>query len=458
MPHIPRRSPFFIVYDWAFCLFGLFYLPFFLRRLAQAAHPWRLLCDRLGFPAGPVRPPAGRRLIWIHAVSVGEVMAVRPLLKEMAAQCPELSVLLTTVTPTGEQVARPLEGDRLSVRYAPFDISFMVRRFLKLFRPECLLLVETELWPNLLLEAGRAGVRIGIANARLSQRSAERYRRFRFLLGPAFRELDFVLAQTETDRDRYELLGIGRDRIRVFGNMKFDAHAGAEDAPNAGDLRRQWGVAQGDLVAMGGSTHAGEEEILLRVFGRLRPQFPDLRLILAPRHVERAAGVTRLAARHGWKVRTWGRSRPVEGFDVLVIDRMGVLKNLYALADAVFMGGSLVRRGGQNPIEPACASRAILHGPHVFNFQRVYEILHRQGGALAIDREPRLEEALRRLLMNPEERIRMGEAACDAVRRSRGATASHVRFIVEALSPGSQERKEHHVPFGTQLLSQARAG
>jgi len=401
----------------------------------------------------------GKRVIWIHAVSVGEVLAIEKFLDFFKRQGRENHVLLTTVTPTGQKMAKRFEGGNVTVCYFPFDINLVIRRFLREWKPQCLLLTETELWPNLLIEMHRAGIPVGILNARLSEKSVAGYRRLGFIFSNLFEKLEFVLAQTEQDAERFASLGVSENRIHVLGNMKFDnVTFQTREQRSVLSLKEEWGLDSGDSVIIAGSTHPGEEAIVTKVFCQLRTLFPTLKLIVAPRHIERSRGIARaLRSRYGVKVRLATEGSRQESFEVLILNQLGILRHLYAVADVVFMGGSLVHRGGQNPIEAAAFMRPILHGPDVFNFDRVYQILDRERGAKLVRDESELASSMSHLLQNEEERKALGNRAYEVIHKLQGATQRHLRFVLGFLKPESQERVDD-VQLHSKLFSSTGTG
>ncbi len=451
------------LYNLAFMGFGIFYLPIFLTKLRQAEDPDALWRERRGiFPKEWTEKFAGKKVVWLHAVSVGEVMAIEKFIHEWLASAPEYELLLTTVTPTGQRIAKKFASERVHVCYFPFDLTPVVKRFLDLFKPVCLLLVETEIWPNLLTEAKRRNIPVGVINARLSERSFKRYKIFPWLFKPLWEKLDFVLAQSEEDAVRFRGLGIAGESVRDMGNMKFDqAEWSAESAVDGAELRQAWGYTSEDLVWIAGSTHPGEEEMLMVVFKALRERFPKLKLILAPRHIERSGGLLKQLEKYGFsvasssipilhqkkegsiglvpttvqgnKIEVGARGKEGSGPAVLVLDQLGVLKNLYGIADLVFMGGSLIPHGGQNPIEPARFSKAILHGVHVFNFHKIYHQFDHDGGALRISAPDELSSAAAELLANEGKRHEMGQKAFQIVNRLRGASKRQAGWILTFL-------------------------
>ncbi|MBN1688197.1 MAG: 3-deoxy-D-manno-octulosonic acid transferase [Candidatus Omnitrophica bacterium] len=440
--------------DLAFIFFGVFYLPVFLTKISQAQSRWALIKERLGFLPDPLRQSIrAKKILWIHAVSVGEVMAAKLFIEKWTEKDQTPHLVLTTVTPTGQKIAKGLESPSVSVCYFPFDLSWVVRRFIRILKPVCLLLLETELWPNLLLESQRAGVPVGVLNGRLSPHSTKQYRRFGFLFKPLFESLSFVCTQTDEDQDRYIHCGVEPERVQILGNMKFDQIALMEKQEDDQDeLRSKWHFSSEDRVWIAGSTHPGEEEKILQVFNQVRENQQLLKLLIAPRHIERAKKLAKLAAKKGFRVWLTSDTRPAGDFDVVVLDRLGVLKHLYALANVVFVGGSFVSRGGQNPIEPASFRKPILHGPHTFNFARIYHVLDQEGGALMVKDTEQLQFALKRLLEDVREGQQIGDRAYEIVKKLQGATERHVGWVLDFLAPALKERI-HDVQRNAKLFS-----
>ena len=380
------------------------------------------------------------RSLWVHAVSVGEVLTAAPLVEALGVAFDGWDVSMSVSTPTGFDTARKrLPGTK--VFYAPFDLSPLVARTFSRRRPDALVLLELEVWPNFLLEAGRRGVPVLIANGRLSGGSSDRYSRTGFLGRWLFSMVDRVAAQNEAYADRFKELGVKPGRIEVLGNLKHDREAGVS-AADAAELRAGLGWSEGELVMVGGCTHPGEELILLGILSRLQGEHPGLRLVLAPRHVERLA--TEKPA--GW-IPPDGTERSFTmwsdwqagagealGDSVLVVDTVGDLERIYSLADLAVVGGSFVPHGGHNVLEPAGLSRAVLFGPHTANFEdEVSLLLAGRGGILARDPEE-LEKALAELLGNAEEREKMGQRAGETFSGLSGAVERHVEWIERALS------------------------
>jgi len=423
------------LYDLGFLVFGIISLPHFVARLGQAEDRGRLLRERFGIlPKKLISGTQGTRTIWVHGVSVGEVLAVEKFIHLLLERRPDVRIVLTTVTPTGQSLAKKWENERLQVLYFPLDFRFAVRRFFKALRPELLLLMETEIWPNVIKEAKSCKVPVGVINGRISERSFKGFRRFSGIFRPILENIAFFLVQTELDRERLVGLGVDPGKIQVTGNMKLDAFDFNGDGKREGSsLHEEWGFSRSDQILIGGSTHEGEETILLRAFRRLREGNPSLKLLLAPRHIERAPKVSEEVNREGFQTVLASEERNSSPFEVLILDRLGELRKLYAMADAVVMGGSFVRHGGQSPIEPACHRRAILHGPWVSNFHEIYRKLDEEGGSLRVKGEDELVFALKRILGSDHERRYLGNRAYEVLSKLQGATERNLNWIERSL-------------------------
>lgn len=348
-------------------------------------------------PAGPS--------IWIHAVSVGEVAAVRTLRDRLRTAFPSHSIVVSTVTRTGNELAQKMAGEGETVIYLPLDISFVVDSILRRIRPEILVIAETEIWPNLIYACHKKGIPVALVNGRISEGAFKRYKAVSVFLRFILDKIDIFCVQTEADKKKFMSLGAPEAKVRVTGNTKYDNKDYAALGKDSGDIKTRFGIVGGETVIVAGSTHKGEEEVILGIFRKLSREFDNLRLIIAPRHVERAADIKRLA----------------KGLNASVIDRIGVLVDAYSAADIVFVGGSLIRHGGQNIIEPAVFAKPIIFGPHMFNFQSVAAEFLRNEAAVQVKDARALEEALRRLLGDGKERARLGENARQVVLDNQGA-------------------------------------
>jgi 3-deoxy-D-manno-octulosonic-acid transferase len=372
----------------------------------------RQLGERFGRYTRQARQP----LIWLHAVSVGETRAAQPLVQALRAAHPDHALLLTCMTPTGRAAAEELYGAHAVCAYLPYDYPFAVRRFLRAFAPRLGLIMETEVWPNLIAQCGAAGVPLALVNARLSERSARRYRRFAALARPAFAGFAWVGAQTAGDRER--LAALGARRIEVTGNLKFDVTP-ASDLIERG---RAWRAARhGRKMLLAASTREGEEALLLDALA------PLLRaghlLALVPRHPQRFEEVARLAGARGLAVaRRSATAAPDGAVEVWLGDSMGEMPAYYAAADCAYVGGSLLPFGGQNLIEACALGCPVLIGPHTYNFADAAQSAVAAGAALRVADAAELVRAALRLLGADVERERMGAAGLAFADAHRGAT------------------------------------
>jgi 3-deoxy-D-manno-octulosonic-acid transferase len=378
----------------------------------------------------------GRRLatpsIWVHAVSVGEVSAAAALLRALHASHPDVSLVLTTATPTGRAQAATLFGADVEVRFLPYDTAGSVRRFLARIRPLAAIIMETELWPNLLHECGRRGVPVLFASARLAAGSVPRYRRFGTLFSAGLRNA-WVAAQSTADADRFIALGADPARTRVVGNLKFDMRLGEAVAESGRELRRRYLGARPVWTA--GSTHEGEEDLLLDAHAVLERAVRGALLVLVPRHPQRFEGVAALLERRGLVFDRRGRSETVRPeAQVLLLDTMGELTAFYAASDTAFVGGSLVPVGGHNLLEPAALGVPVITGPHTQNGPEIARLLIEAGGALEVADGTALAAAAGRLLADPALRGRMGESARNFVEAHRGSLARLLALIEPLLA------------------------
>jgi len=362
-----------------------------------------------------------RRVIWIHAVSVGEVMAVSGLVEEMRRNFPRHRVLVTTTTDTGQELARARFGEE-NVFYFPMDFGFAIRPYLRILQPELVVLAETEFWPNFLRLAHASGSHIVVVNARVSDRSWPNYRRFRRLLEKMLAPVDLFLAQTEQDRARLESIGAAAGRVEVAGNLKFDVSPSMPPAI-VETLRRSLAAEAAGPVVVCGSTVEGEEPPLVKAFENVRVEHPRAVMMLAPRRPERFDDVAILLQQLGIRCcrRSLWQGEPLAG-GVFLLDSIGELAALYALADVAFVGGSLVPRGGHNIIEPAQHGAAILVGNHTENFRDIVALFQSRD-AVRIVSLSELPLTLMHLLAHDAERRALGRRAAETMQSQMGATA-----------------------------------
>ncbi len=429
-------------------MYGLYSFLLFLALLFQApVHLWRAkfgrkenlyLRERLGLKLPPASP--NQPAIWIHAVSVGEVLSLRRLIAEIKQRHPAWPVYFSTLTATGYRIAKSKLPDADAVFLVPMDFGWIVRRFFRALRPKLFILAESEFWPRLLREAARACRSVLLINGRISQRSSVRYRRLRFLSRPLLDSLDRFLVQTESDRQRLLDIGLPPDRIEVAGNLKADIRLPEVDAGERTNLRREIGIAPETRLIVAGSTHKGEEEMILKAFRAARETRPSLAIVIAPRHPERAPEVERIAIGLSLTVKRRTKPDPSPFWDVLLLDTLGELARFYALADLVFVGGSLVAHGGQNLLEPAFYGRPLIFGPHMDNFAFLADRFLREGGARVVRDSIGLRDSF--LVADGRMLEEMGSKARTLLASFQGATDRTVRVIESLIGKESGESEE----------------
>jgi 3-deoxy-D-manno-octulosonic-acid transferase len=426
----------YFIYSFLYCIALLMLLPYeYLKRPKDLRARW--LRERFGV-FGPDLLTPGMKLIWVHAVSVGEVTAAVPFIREIKTRHPALRIVLSTVTDTGQKVARERAGDTADIVYLPFDLAVIFRRIFRQARPALFVTIETELWPNVFRTCKREGIPVLVFNGRLSDNSFRGYKRIRFFIRAVVRCVDLFCMQDHLYGERIKELGADGDRVRVIGNFKFDTMP-------SGRLPEWAGLVKGTVI-IAGSTHEGEEELILSVFGKLKNDFPDLNLILAPRHPERFGKVEEMvkvsglpylrrsglvheppaAAEAAADRHTERKVRHLSGY-VIILDTIGELPSAYGVSDISIMGGSFIHRGGHNPLEPAFWGKPVVCGPHMENFPFMQDF-YIGSGAMKTDAVG-LYEVLRELVRSPEKRRIMGERARALYREKAGAVGRAVGIL-----------------------------
>jgi 3-deoxy-D-manno-octulosonic-acid transferase len=387
---------------------------------------------RLGLYDGDPLVGAGPR-VWLHGASAGDILGLVPIIRELKSLRPDARVLVSAITDSGAAMAEQrLVRSKLAdyVTFLPYDLPFACKRAVAALRPDVLVLEYTELWPHLIRAASRAGTRLALTNGRISPGYLGRYRALFLIAGNLLQRFDLLLMRAEEEADRALALGAVRESVHVTGNTKFDALAvSVPDSEDSG-LREALGLLPGEPVWVCGSTHEGEEERLLDVYASLRKEVPDLRLVIAPRYVERSARVLQLALDRGLAARL--RTSPAGRAPVVVLDSIGELVRAYQLATVVFVGGSFTDRGGQNILEPAACGKPVLFGPRMENFQDSVNVLVGRGG-LQVKDSAALLKLLRDLFARPEEIRTLGQLAREAVSAVRGASARDAALIARLL-------------------------
>ena len=410
------------------------YLAF--RRLLSGKYRHNL-AQRFGFGLRGQVISSDRKAIWVHALSVGEVLSAVPLIRSLREKLPEYTLVVTTSTESGQEIAqRKLSSQNCAFFYLPLDYYWATRRIVKAVGARLFVLVETDLWPNLLWCLEKQNTPILLVNGRLSDRSFRRYWRLRAFFGQAFRRINVLCMQSEEDALRMGKLGVEARSIRVTGNLKFDQSLQQKVHEERNALVHELGWSPPSTTWIAGSTHPGEEEIILGVYSRLRQRFPELCLVLAPRNPERFREVNRLAEQAGWQ--TALRSELPKGgeapsMDVLIVDTIGELARFYGLADFAFLGGSLVPLGGHNPLEAAQRGLPVVFGPHMGNFREISKILRESGGGFEVNDETGLLERIEDWLENPVRCREQGERARAAFQLHQGAVARNMEVIGDVL-------------------------
>lgn len=382
--------------------------------------------------------PLRRPCIWIHALSLGEVSSSESLVKAVRSALPEATILFSAATSAGEQYAQEaLQEDVDLFIPFPLDLWWVVRRFVNVLKPDLFLLVETDLWPNFLRALQVRQVPSALVNGRISAKSFKLYKRFQRFFLPLFDSFKFIAMQTEEDAQSMIRLGITPRKVRSLGNLKYDAVLPATAANKKAVTLEEFGIPSQVRLWVAGSTHAGEEEVIFKVFKRLSSLVPHLFLVIALRNIERGGRVLDLAGRCG--VKAWTRSSGAvnKDRDVLILDTLGELAGVYGLCEVAFVGGSLVRQGGHNPLEPAAFGKPVLFGPHMDDFAEISHDLLAVGGAMMVRDEEELYEGLKALLSHDQKRKQMGLLAGKLVKQQQGVTTRHVELVFELLGKRS---------------------
>ncbi len=430
-----------LIYNLLWPLGLLLFLPSYLAKMFRRGGYRKNFGQRLGLYSAEYRQRLhGTCPTWIHAVSVGEVVIALKLAERLRALQPNLKCVLTTTTTTGHALAQKSAPDWTDVLYAPLDFWPVMRRVFRVIAPQRIILIEAEVWPNLVAGATRRKIPIVLANARLSPRSERRFRRFKVFIGPIFRRLDLVCVPTPEDAERWKNLGATPSQIHAVGNIKYDV---SNQPILSSETRRfiETGSDASRPILFGGSTHRGEEQILIDVFCALRLEFPNLFLVLAPRHVERANEIE--AELRKRDLRSSRRSVTEDGaqsLDCLLIDTTGELPTWYNVATIVFIGKSLTAHGGQNPVEAISVRKPVIFGPYMENFASLAGQLIAERGALCVQNPQELIEHSRRLLRDPAEREKLANNALRVIQPHREAAARTAELIEKTLTAHARIR------------------
>ena len=417
------------------CYTGLLYLiqPILLIRLylrAKKSPDYRnRIKERYGYNA-PIFQPHG---IWLHCVSVGETIAAIPLIKALQNHYPECPITVTTMTPTGSKQVTKSFGESVQHCYLPYDLPCAMHRLINTIDPKLVIIMETELWPNLIHQLHKKHIPVMLANGRLSERSEKGYQKVRAIVSPMLQEMSLIVAQYATDADRYKRLGANPQTTIVSGSIKFDIEITQALREDISRLKRDWNL-NNRPVWIAASTHEGEDDILLNTHQRLLAEHPTLLLILVPRHPERFNDVFTLSTQRQLNTVKLSEHPEVNAHtQVLLGDTMGQLMMLYGLANMAFIGGSLIERGGHNPLEPAAYGLPLVMGKHVFNFSSICHMLQEHHGLTLVENESELTSTLQRWLNDPVQAQHCGQQALSVLKLNQGALDKHLTLIDQLL-------------------------
>ncbi|MDX9666519.1 lipid IV(A) 3-deoxy-D-manno-octulosonic acid transferase [Pseudomonas sp. P5_152] len=404
---------------------ALFYLglPLVAIRLWLRSRKAPAYAKRIGERFSIGLPPMAPGGIWVHAVSVGESIAAAPMIRALLERYPQLPITVTCMTPTGSERIQALFANQPRIQhcYLPYDLPCAAARFLDRVQPKLAVIMETELWPNHIHQCAKRAIPVALANARLSERSAKGYGRFRQLTQPMLAEMSLFAVQTKAEAERFRALGARAETVEVTGSIKFDLSIDPTLLQRASDLREQWQASQRP-VWIAASTHEGEDEVVLAAHRQLLASHPDALLILVPRHPERFNSVFELCQQQGFNTVRRSSGAAVDADTaVLLGDTMGELLFLYALADSAFVGGSLVPNGGHNLLEPAALAKPVLSGPHLFNFLEIAALMRNAKALQEVEDAHGLAVAVQRLFELPRDAQQMAEAGLTVMRANQGA-------------------------------------
>ena len=425
-----------LLYDLMTIILVIVAIPVFAFRLIREEGFGERLKQSFGFlPKEALTPVAGKDCLWLHAASVGEIVATSPIIKEIRRELPGVPVLVSVVTNNGYEMAKRIIPEADSIIFFPLDLPLLGWRVLSRIRPKLFVLVETELWPNFLMSAQALGIPVMMVNGRISDRSVSRYRYLFSILSEMLNTVVRFCMQSTIDAQYIIRLGAKPRRVVVTGNTKFDQTYTDVSPGERERLAGELGITGRWPAIVAGSTHKGEEEFVLAAFSQVREDFPDARLVLAPRDNLRGAEVVALAEKYGYKaVRRTERLEAGSGHAVVVLDTIGELGRIYGIGDIIYVGGSLVPHGGHNILEPAAHGKPIVVGPHMFNFKDSYALFSGRGACATANDCAELGETFVRLLKGDDEREAMGREAMVIIQENRGAARRSVQHIKEVLA------------------------
>jgi 3-deoxy-D-manno-octulosonic-acid transferase len=424
----------YILYNVLLGVAAFFAVPYFAFRMMLTGKYRKSLGPKFGFmPPGVFEDMKGSPRIWVHAVSVGEVTAAAPIVASLRDYYPGACIVLSTGTETGQEMARRIVPGATAFIYYPLDIPRVVRKVLRRVKPDIFVPTETELWPNFIRICKERGVKIVMVNGRISPRSFKRYAMTRFFWKQVLEAIDEIGVISEVDRERMKILGMPPSRVHVLGNAKYDSLAAKASPGLREEMLRRLNMNEEDRVFVAGSTHDGEERIVLDIYERLLEVYPDIKLVIIPRHIERGQTVLAMVRERGYQDSIamteieGGRQRV--GERVIIVDVIGELFKVYSLATVVFCGGSLVPKGGQNILEPAAWGKVVFYGPFMDDFRDERDFLEKSGAAITVKSGEELLDRILKILSDPEDLRKRGEKGRRAVAENMGAAERYAEMI-----------------------------
>lgn len=430
---------------WIYNVLLIFYwiglIPVILYRLAFEDGFYERIKQSAGYmPASLLKKIEGRRAIWIHAASVGEIVATSPLVKEVKKEFPEAVVVVSVVTATGHAMAHRIILEAEGIIFFPLDLPYLTRKILHIIKPITILLVETEIWPNFLRIAQSEDIPVMMVNGRISDRSMKRYKYISAFTKEMLRSIERFCMQSKFDAAHIEVLGAHTPDITVTGNMKYDQTYATVSNEEKQSLLEEFGFGNNHPIIIAGSTHKGEEETIFETFKQVLQEYPQARLLIAPREIYRGHDVQNLAKRYELNaICRSDMTEPVhEGIPVVVLDTIGELGRLYSLGDIIFVGGSLVKTGGHNILEPAAHGKPILVGPYMFNFKEIFALLHSRHACEQVKNGKELTDMVLRLCKDKDLSTEMGQNCLDIIRENRGATQRNTQELRQLF-------EKHHI-------------
>ena len=429
----------YFIYNIFLILYWLMLLPLLIYRLLfEEGFYYRVKQSAGVMPTPTLEKIAYHQAIWVHAASVGEVVAASPIVRELKKRYPEQMVVVSVVTATGHKMAQSIIPEADGHIFFPVDIPIITNRIVKIVDPKIIILIETELWPNFLRIAWRKKIPVMMMNGRISDRSMRRYSLVKSYTERMLNQIRLLCMQSSFDVEHIKAMGADPVRIIITGNTKFDQTYATVSAEECAALKREFRFEDRGPIIVAGSTHSGEEEIFMKTMRDLREKYPDLCIVLALREITRAPSVKRHVEESGFSVirRSEMGTKEDDGafHQVVILDTIGELGRLYSIADVVFVGGSLVKIGGHNILEPAAHGKPIIVGPYMFNFKEIFELLSKHGVCLMVKNGDDLYETLSKLLSDPERMKRMGEQALVVVNENRGATQRNIECFEKLIA------------------------